>query len=316
MPPRQRRRPAERVEEPVEQPSTPVVVERTEDSEVVLPAWVPPKIQPEIVHPAWIGYQKTHSGIVLIQPHLVHPAFAGIAFVKAPPIVSSDPRSHHPAAFGFYEAARNDGVDAFDPALVSPIFAHSALRPIPPPYVEEQLAARTIPPIAIHSEAGEYLQAQVWLTLNRALECMLAAMKKSVPRDQRTGMTMEKLLAANPKFNATRWIAQYLKAYNPNRPPRFSRNSAAIVIQAGFRGHLVRKEVRRLREIHRKAEAAAELVRRRNRAATLIQACYRGHRVRVYLAMGRRLDGHPLVSGMDRRPVQSTHEGATGIFVS
>eukprot|EP00047_Mylnosiga_fluctuans_P008998 m.9592 g.9592 ORF g.9592 m.9592 type:complete len:84 (+) comp2430_c0_seq1:818-1069(+) len=74
----------------------------------------------------------------------------------------------------------------------------------------------------------------------------------------------------------------------------------------------VRVQAQRLREARRKIEAAAAEVRRRNEAATTIQAAYRGHRVRVYLAMGKRLDGLPVV---DRRGKGGIN-GPMTIFVS
>ncbi len=47
---------------------------------------------PERVHPAWIGYDRAYSGKVACRPEVVHPAFAGIAHVRALPVVSPGTR--------------------------------------------------------------------------------------------------------------------------------------------------------------------------------------------------------------------------------
>lgn len=302
MPPRPRKvRPnanaaAERLELEV---ATPAMLDMppppmpTEDTDGMLPSvWVAPKILPEHTHPACIGFAPTTTGHVRSDPEKIHPAFAGSAWRRTPYVVSQDPRSYHPSCFGYYESTRGEHQALpleYDPALCTPVFAHPGLRLVPAMPEQLVVADRVIPPVHVASPGGLYLHEKVWPTLQRGMECMLKALKHKIAAAQRKSGRSVGLESVD--FDPVKWLAQYLRWYNPNVPLKFSRESAACKIQSVFRGHRVRTHAKRLREARRKAEAAAEEARLRHRAATLIQAAYRGHRVRVYLAMGKRLDG-------------------------
>eukprot|EP00041_Stephanoeca_diplocostata_P022784 m.546375 g.546375 ORF g.546375 m.546375 type:complete len:209 (+) comp22153_c0_seq1:160-786(+) len=155
---------------------------------------------------------------------------------------------------------------------------------------------RATMPLVTTSSEGEYLEREVWGTLEPALEKLLRACRSYIPEDVRqtypggrNGCEVQRVQTAHDAvdFDPLLWLADYLSTFNPNAEQKYTPDSAATTIQCAFRCHLARKESK-ARRAERQAEVEAQmLAHKRNVAATTIQAAYRGHRVRLTLSLGR-----------------------------
>eukprot|EP01147_Barroeca_monosierra_P010826 gene10826-2904_t len=165
--------------------------------------------------------------------------------------------------------------------------------PVPPPPLPrtKPVSDRLFTSLETISDEGLFLKERLWPTLELALEKLILAIKYNIPQEirkqyQDPNMAFTRHPEHAVNFDPIQWLATFLKRHNPYNPPSLSREGAAQLIQAAFRGSRARKEYTIQREEARRRKEEQELANRREAAATKIQAVYRGHSVRLDLASG------------------------------
>jgi len=260
------------------------------------------KVSVEHTHPACLGHVPGQNGQLLWNPAKVSAVCLGSIWERKVPALWKDSRSAHPSTFGYHEdPAPGNAIDpaAYNPAMVSPIFAGAAMTENKPARTPAEL--RGLLPAQSSSAEGKYLDEQVWPTLELGLEKLLNAIKYHVPKDVVgsypggwNGADVQRVTKPRHAvdFDPLEWLATYLAWYNPNVPSKWTPETAATKVQSAYRGYRGRVRVNRLKEVIRLARAAADLAQLQNESATKIQALYRGHSVRLNLALGHALSSY------------------------
>lgn len=200
-----------------------------------------------------------------------------------------DPQFFHPATIGY--SVSSDGLVRWNPTKINLALAGK-------PWCKKtdnnstDVPEKQFMPVQSTTLQSKFLEESVWPTLLPALEKLQIAIKYAIPRnvrDKYDDPSMKRIQHPEDAvgFNPVLWLANYLKRYNPNVPPKFTKDQAVIYLQTRIRAYIARKKVRQL-----KAQAAAIRAQQdhelaRYRAAVTIQAFTRGRAVRQAIKLGR-----------------------------
>jgi hypothetical protein len=119
----------------VEPEAPPVVEETPQDAPVIEEAVTPrpdsvrvPTLDPSVLHPACMGWERTDTGTIRWKPNKVTPVLAGMPFRPSPRRWTDEPAWSHPSYLGWQGTYVPRDLSHFDPAKESLVHAGMELE--------------------------------------------------------------------------------------------------------------------------------------------------------------------------------------------